>query len=137
MVDMESSGDKLIIFDGECGLCHAWVRFVIRHDARAIFTFTSVYSDKGQSVLRALGLPLDRVETLIYVEDTAAYFKSQAFVKIVGLLPLPVSLLLIFRIIPVAVRDFVYDRIARHRYRLFGRRDECRLTGGEFSDRFV
>lgn len=129
--------DKLIVFDGACGLCHAWVRFVIRHDNCRIFKFTSMQSDTGQIVLRHFNLPTDSFETMLYVENDVAYEKSIAALKIIRLLPLPMRLLSCMSIFPRFMRDFVYDRIACNRYKLFGTRDECSLVEGLDKDRFL
>ena len=129
--------NKIIVFDGACGLCHAWVRFVIRHDAQNIFKFTSVQSHKGQVILRHFNMPTDVFETMLYVENDVAYGKSTAALKIIRLLPLPIKLLICVAIIPRVVRDFIYVRIARNRYTLFGPRDECSLLDGLDKDRFL
>lgn len=129
--------DRLIIIDGDCGLCHGWVRFVIRFDRLGIFKFTSIQSDKGQVSLKRLRLAADCLETMVYVENNIVFTKSMAFLRIVRLLPFPAKLLYVFYIIPGFVRDFFYDYIAANRYRLFGRRDECALKDGKFNDRFI
>ena len=129
--------DKLILFDGVCGLCHAWIRFVVHYDKRAIFRFASVQSETGQKLMQEFKLPRDHIKTLVYVEDGVAYTKSRAFLKIIRLLPFPAKILYGLAIIPAAIRDVVYDRIASSRYRIFGRRDECDLSDGNHQDRFL
>ena len=128
---------RLIIFDGACGLCHAWVRFVIRYDKRRVFKFTSMQSDIGQRILKQFNQPTVSLETMLYIENGAVFEKSRAFLQVVRCLPFPVSLLFGFYFLPRPFRDFVYDRIARNRYKLFGSRDECTLTGGALRDRFI
>lgn len=129
--------DKLIVFDGKCGLCHAWVKFVIRYDRHRVFSFASMQSLKGQAVVKPLGMAPDGFETMLYVENELVYIKSKAFIKIVRQLPFPVNGLSMLALIPGPLRDFVYDRIARNRYRIFGTRDECLLTEGDWRDRFL
>ena len=127
----------LIVFDGACGLCHAWVRFVLRHDKRGVFKFTSMQSDKGQAILRQYRSPTDCLATMLYIENGLVWDKSRAFLKIVGQLPMPVRLLLCFSIIPRPLRDLVYDQIANNRYRLFGQRDICELMDTKNRQRFL
>ena len=129
--------DKLVVFDGGCGLCHAWVRFVIRHDKHRIFRFTSAQSDTGQNFLMRFDMPLNDFETMLYVEEGVVYKKSAAFLRIVRLLPLPVKLFSCCYIFPGLIRDFIYDCVAQKRYSLFGMRDECSLTEGDLKDRFL
>ena len=35
------------------------------------------------------------------------------------------------------MRDFVYDVVAQNRYRLLGKRDECRLTDSKHEERVL
>jgi len=133
----KSHDDKIIIFDGTCGLCHAWVRFIIRFDDTAIFRFASAQSEYGQTILERLNMQAVIFETMLYVEQGAVYTKSESFLKIVSHLPMPVRLLSCLNIFPGPLRDFVYDRIARNRYKLFGLRDMCLLTDGRYKDRFL
>lgn len=128
---------KLILFDGTCGLCHGWVRFVIRFDNRELFQYASIQSDTGQSILNNMNLPKDSIETLIYIEQGVCYFRSQACLMVIRKLAFPVSLLYVSRVVPKFIRDRVYNLIARNRYKLFGRREECSLTDGQYKDRFI
>ena len=41
------------------------------------------------------------------------------------------------RLLPRALRDRLYRLVARNRYRLFGRRDTCRLPDPDQRDRFI
>lgn len=131
------TNDRLIIFDGACGLCHAWVRFGIRHDKHRIFRFTAIQSEMGQVALKTFDQPTDVLASMVYVENNIAYVKSQAFLKIIRLLPWSVRWLASLAVFPGFVRDFVYDRIANNRYRIFGIRDICLLTDGSAKDRFL
>lgn len=94
-------------------------------------------SDKGQAILKQVDMPLESFETMLYLENGFVYEKSLAFLKIVRRLPYPIKLLSCCYMFPGFVRDFVYDCIARNRYKLFGTRDECSLTEGDFKDRFL
>ena len=128
---------QLILFDGICGLCHGWVRFVIRHDRGGLFKFASMQSDSGQTILARLSKSKDSFETLLYIENDLVYEKSRAFMRIVRHLSPPVRWLSVLSVVPTVVADFVYDQIARRRYRLFGMREECSLTEGDNRERFI
>ena len=41
----------LILFDGVCNLCNAWVRFVVRRDPAGIFRFAAQQSPIGQAII--------------------------------------------------------------------------------------
>jgi hypothetical protein len=41
----------VVLFDGVCNLCNAWVRFVVRHDPAGIFRFAAQQSPIGQEMI--------------------------------------------------------------------------------------
>ena len=129
--------DRVIIYDGICGLCHGWVRFVIRHDAHAVFRFASFQSATGQSLLKQNHLSLENLETLVYIESGKVYVRSEAFLRIVARLAFPARLLYGFWLVPARLRDRLYARIAARRYQWFGTQMECSLTGDSIRDRFI
>lgn len=122
-----TSNDKIILFDGVCKLCNAWCNFIIKYDKHHVFKLTAMQSDTGLAVLKYLKQPTDHFETMLYIENNIVYEKSTAFIKVVEHLPYPVKLLFLLKLIPNFIRDFIYDRIALNRYKLFGKYKECRL----------
>jgi predicted DCC family thiol-disulfide oxidoreductase YuxK len=131
-------GDKpVILFDGVCNLCTAWVRFAIARDPAANLRFAAVQSDLGQDFLRRRNLPTGVFESFYLVEEGRVYEKSTGFLRMVCYLRWPWPLLRAARIVPRPMRDWLYDRIARNRYRLFGRRDSCLVPSPEVAGRFL
>jgi predicted DCC family thiol-disulfide oxidoreductase YuxK len=129
--------DRVILFDGVCKLCNAWSNFIIRHDSEYHFKLCSVQSVEGQKILAHFDFPTDHFETMLYVEGNVSYQKSDAFFRVVRILGFPWSLSCIFQILPVRLRDWLYDRIALNRYTLFGRYDFCRLPAADHEQRYV
>jgi len=129
--------ERIILFDGVCNLCSGWVQFVYQRESQAHFKFVSVQSETGQMLLQWSGLPTDRYETMVYIEHGQAYFKSDAFLQIVSLLKKPWPLINTGKFIPKFMRDWMYDRVARNRYRLFGRRKLCMLPSKPLKQRFL
>lgn len=128
----------IILFDGVCNLCSGWVSFVYKRDITGCIKFVSVQSETGQQLLMWCGLPIDRFETMVYIENGQAYFKSDAFLRIIKWLSLPwpyISIVgaLVFK----PVRDWGYDRIALNRYHLFGKRTTCMIPSGQLASRFL
>ena len=130
-------GDRVILFDGVCRLCSAWVRFLIRFDREHKFKLAAVQSEEGQAILSFFGLPLDEFETMLLVEGNQVYGKSDAFLRVLRQLPFPWPVFTCFRWIPRTLRDWVYDRIARNRYRWFGKYDTCRMPAAAERQRFL
>src|SRR3954471_7457378 len=129
--------DHLIVFDGVCNLCNDAVQFVIRHDRRGRFMFTSLQSEAGQEILRGNGLPADHFDSFIYIRDQKVYQRSGAALYMLRDIGGLWSLLFAFIIVPRFIRDFVYDTVARHRYRWFGRRESCIIPTSELRGRFL
>ena len=137
IAEILNQNPRIILFDEECNLCSAWVRFVCQRDSRDKFKFASVQSDTGKTLLEWSGLPIDHYETMVYVEHSNAYFRSAAFLKIVQYLEFPWPLLITARVIPRPLRDWLYNRIALNRYRLFGKSDSCLIPSKELTKRFL
>lgn len=129
--------NPIILFDGECKLCSTWVPFVIKRDPDAIFKFCSVQSPKGQELLSMHGLDTDNFETMVLIVDEKALFRSEAFFEIIKQLQRPWPWLRVLRIFPVVFRDWCYDKIAKNRYKLFGKHDYCMIPSKEIMDRFL
>jgi predicted DCC family thiol-disulfide oxidoreductase YuxK len=129
--------DKVILFDGVCKLCNAWSDFIIKNDKKHHFKLCSVQSEEGKEILTYFKFPTDYFETMLYVEGNHFYQKSDAFFKILSTLGMPWSLLYIFKVFPRKLRNWVYDRIALNRYKLFGKYNFCRLPEPDHEGRYV
>lgn len=129
--------DQIILFDGVCKLCNGWSRFIIRYDREHKFKLCSVQSPEGQAILQWFGYPLDVFETMLLVQGNCALERSDSFIAVMKQLPIPWRLAGLFRIFPRVIRDWCYDRIARNRYKLFGKYDHCMLATPDHLQRFL
>ena len=129
--------DKVVLFDGECVLCTAGARLLLRADRRGVFLLGTVQSAEGQAILAWHGLPQVDPDTFVLSEGPRLYIRSAAYVRIAAQLPFPWRLGACLWIVPRPIRDRAYDWIARNRFRLFGRRDECLLMGPQERSRLI
>ena len=129
--------DRVVLFDGVCNLCNGWVRFLIARDPAARLRLASVQSDAGRAILAWCGLPVDHFDTMVFVEAGRAYTKSTAFLRVVRYFPRPWPWLSWGLVVPRPLRDWLYDRVALNRYRLFGRQEVCMLPTPEIRSRFL
>jgi predicted DCC family thiol-disulfide oxidoreductase YuxK len=127
----------IIIFDGYCALCAGWARFVLRHDRRGIYRLLRAQSSLGRALYVHYGLDPADYETNILIADGFAWFKSEGSIRMAEGLGFPWSLAGIFRIVPRTARDRAYEFVARHRLRIFGKRDACYVPEQRFADRFL
>ena len=102
-----------------------------------MFKLATVQSPEGQAILHWFNFPTDRCESMVLVEDTRAYTKSTAALRIAARLPFPWPLGTIAWLVPRFLRDWLYNRIALNRYTFFGRYEECILPTPEHKSRFL
>lgn len=127
----------VLLFDGVCNLCNGSVQWVLMHDAKAQFRFAALQSDTGQMLLRQFGLAPAQLDTVVLVAGDRVFLRSDAPLEIVRRLGGGWALLYVFKVLPRPLRNAVYDWVARHRYRWFGRQETCMLPRPEWKGRFV
>ena len=122
---MIEPGETAVLFDGTCKLCNGWANFIIGHDTRRRIRLATVQSPEGQALLGWAGLPQDRFNTIVLIEGDQLFIRSDAMFEIFTRLGPPWRLLNGAKLVPRGARDWVYDKIALNRYKLFGRFDSC------------
>ena len=127
----------IIVFDGYCALCSGFAAFVLRHDAAGRYRLLCAQSPLGRALYRHYGLDPQDYETNILIADGVAWFKSEGSIRMAEGLGFPWRLAAVFRILPPAWRDRLYDTVARNRLRWFGKRATCYLPDPRFADRFI
>jgi predicted DCC family thiol-disulfide oxidoreductase YuxK len=127
---------KVILFDGVCNLCSAFLSFIYLNDPRAKFTFAWLQSDEAKRLLSDLPQVNQNIDSIIYIETNQIFYKSTAFLKIIRQLRFPWPLLWFGIIIPRPLRDWIYDIVARNRYRWFGKKEQCLVPDGDLKKRF-
>lgn len=135
---METQGKyPILLFDGVCNLCNASVQWVLRHDRQGVFRFAALQSKTGQQLLLRFGMRQNQLDTTVLVDGDRIFTHADAGLEIVRRLGGAWALLGIFRLVPRALRNSVYNWVARNRYRWFGRRESCLLPRPEWQERFV
>lgn len=129
--------DLVVLFDGLCNLCNASVRFVIARDPAAHFRFAALESQAARRLLAKSGVADPLPDSVALIEHGRLYTRSAAALRIARRLRFPWPLMFALIIVPRPLRDAVYDLIARHRYRWFGRRDACMVPTPELRERFL
>ena len=129
---------KIILFDGVCNLCDNMVNFIIKNDKKDIFRFVAQQSDLGQEILKHIGVnPADIDSIILYEPGIAYYYKSSAAIEIAKHLRGIFNLGIVFKIIPSALRNPIYDYIARNRYKWYGKKDQCMIPTPELKAKFL
>ncbi len=131
------SNDHIILFDGVCNLCSGFLQFIYKRDKSGVFNYTWIQDKRGIEILDWLNLPANQSDTIVLIEHGQSSTKSTAFLKIVRHLKFPWPLLRIGYLIPVFIRDAIYDWVAKNRYQWFGKKGACMIPTGDLLERFL
>lgn len=135
MINIENK--SIIFFDGVCNLCNNSVNFIIKRDKHKRFLYASLQSDAARDILLQFKIKNSDLDSIILVEHGKLYQKSTAILKIAKQLNGLWRLNYVFIIIPKIIRDFVYDIIAKRRYKWFGKRSVCMIPTNDMKLRFL
>ena len=140
---METSAQPVLLYDGECGLCSAVVRFMLKHDRRGVLRFAPLQGRTGQAALRSHGLNTRNFDSLVFVEDIARR-EGACHLRSTGALRALAELgggwrraARVVERIPAPWRDAIYRLVARLRYRVFGRYRATPLPNPEWARRIL
>jgi predicted DCC family thiol-disulfide oxidoreductase YuxK len=129
---------KLILFDGVCNLCNSSVQYVIKRDKKEHFLFTALQSETGKQILNQYKIDTTKIDSiLLYTPEKGIDYKSTAALKIAVSLSFPENLMAIFFIVPTFIRNWVYDFIAKNRYKWYGKKESCMIPTPELKSRFL
>jgi predicted DCC family thiol-disulfide oxidoreductase YuxK len=140
---MPDSRTPVLLYDGECGLCNAVVRFILRHDRSGRIHFAPLQSAPAQEFLRAKGLPEEDFDSLIFIPDWENRDREGYLLKTSGALAAlssmggPCAALSRLKVIPAGLRDAVYWLISKTRYAVFGAYEPRPLENPAWEKRFL
>jgi predicted DCC family thiol-disulfide oxidoreductase YuxK len=131
----------IILFDGVCNFCNAWVDVLLRIDRKGIYRFTPLQSQLGQRLLQSIGKEKDDISSVLLIEaDGRTYYsKSECVLQVIRQLG-PVASFAsrsITFMLPESVRNGIYDMVAENRYNFLGERNTCRSGDPIYFDRFL
>lgn len=126
----------IILFDGICSFCDKSVHFIINRDPAKYFSFAALQSDVGKRLITEYGISKDN-DSLLLIEQGICYEKSFAALHIAKHLKGMWKLSYMFIVVPKPIRNLIYDQIAKHRYKWFGKKTSCRLPTSEEKERFL
>lgn len=113
------------LYDGVCVLCSGAVQYTLRHEREPAIRFVAIQSREGRALAQAHGIDPDDPESFLFIEGGKALAKSDGVLALMRHLRGPARLLLVGAVLPRAIRDWLYDHVARNRYRWFGQKTAC------------
>lgn len=135
-VDGAAEGRALVLYDGGCGLCHRFVRFVAARDPRGVHRYAALESATARALLERHRVA-PRPDSAVLVDEDGLHVESTAALRILRRLRLPWSLAAVLLCVPRAWRDAAYRQVARRRLRWFGAASGCPTSDPTLRSRFV
>lgn len=129
---------KIILFDGVCNLCATSVQLIVQKDRKDLFRFVALQSELGLQILKHIGVDSKKTDSIIlYEPGIAYYYKGEAVLKIASEIGGIYRLLHVASILPLSVLNWMYDYVARNRYKWYGKKDNCMLPTAEIQAKFL
>lgn len=126
----------ILFFDGHCNLCNSSVDFLVKQDKKKRIMIASL---QGKAAERFL--PEERrskLNTLVLLQNKELFYRSTAVLKICKILGGWISIVTLpLWLFPAFFRDWVYGIVARNRYKLFGKKNTCRIPTQEELSHFL
>ncbi len=124
------------LMDGHCALCSWGARTIVRLDREERFRFCPVQSATGTALATHFGLDPDDPDTWLFLHDGRAWSGMEATIRICETVGGVARIASVMRIFPRPLREWLYRRIARNRYRL-GRTDICAIPDERLRRRLI
>ena len=133
-----NGGHDIILFDGICNLCNSAVRFIIKRDKSDRYRFAALQSSLGKKLTAERNIDTNKIDSIVLIEPGRAYFiKAPAALRIGKQFGGFWKLLAVFEWVPPVISNWVYDIVAKNRYRWFGRKDQCMIPTAELKEKFI
>jgi predicted DCC family thiol-disulfide oxidoreductase YuxK len=134
--------NPIVLYDGVCGLCNRLNQFLLKRDTHDRFRFASLQSDLAASLLKRHGADSRDLDTVYVVLDynlpgERLLARSDAILHVVTQLDGIWKWARAGRLLPKALRDGLYELVARNRYRVFGKHDSCMLPDPKYRHKFL
>ena len=122
--------ENVIYYDGECGLCHLAVRFILRVDSKSNFYF---------SPLSNLDINLKNIDSIILKKDNKVFYEGMAIIMIFQNIDNNWNYLAkVLKLIPINVLDTAYRWVSRNRAKISVKKvSSCPMVPSYYQKRFI
>lgn len=140
-MDLTTLPARVVLYDGECGLCDRSVQWILDHDPQGRFSFAPLQGPTAAALRVAHPQIPQELSTMVLVRTDGGsrqvQLRSRAVLSILGEIGGLWGVLGWLRVLPAALTDLGYRAVAALRYRLWGRLDACRLPQPHERARFL
>lgn len=120
---------EIIIVDGKCVLCNSITKWLIKKDKNKIFEITSLESEYIKKNFQNIY----NVDSVAVVDSFGNVFqKSLAILYILKKIDKLFWIQILIKLLPLFLTNFFYDLIAKTRYKIFGKYDQCMINNNDF-----
>ena len=113
--------------------------YVIKRDKKNKFLFAPLQSEIGKRILDQFNVDTRKTDSILLYnpETNALNYKSSAALLVAKHLNFPSNLMAVFFIVPAFIRNWVYDLIAKNRYKWYGKKESCMIPTPELRSKFI
>lgn len=129
--------ETILFFDDHCLLCQHSVQWLLQKDKQGILHFAPQNGVTISNASAEFSSPPLQKEGVILLHQGKWYARSDASLLAVSLLEAPVKYLSLLHWFPAGLRNLVYNIIARYRYSLFGKTNQCFLPSPQWASRML
>ena len=126
-----------IVFDGTCILCNRFMKFILRFDRQQNFKFLTAQSGNGQVLYKHHDLDPTDFDTFLVFVDGKLHDRLDGVLAIYAKLGWPWKIACAAHILPRPIKNWLYARVAKNRYAIFGQYDECMMPTPDIKARFL
>lgn len=128
---------KIIFYDGHCNLCNGFVNAIIKLDKKNIFLFAPLNGNHAKNLLKKNNIKNTTIDSVVLFNNNSISYKSKAVIEILISLGGIYRVLVMTKIIPRAILDWLYDIVAKNRYSWFGKQDHCMVPDKKIISKFL
>ena len=127
MKESENSSTEtrpVIFFDGVCSLCNSGMDFIVRFGDSEKIAIAPLQGSTAKKILQDMEVP----DSIIFYKNGEFFYEARAVSEIaIALGGIWKWLGAMLKVFPSGISDPAYRWIARNRYRMFGKKDTCRI----------
>ena len=134
---MKIINEKIVYYDGLCGLCDGSISLILKFDKKHTLKYSSLQGNSGQILLKQLNKELHEFDTVLFKVNDQVYTKSTAVFKIIDSIGGWIKIFKIFKLLPTKFNDWVYSKIAKNRFKYFGKLKSCDISKFNIPGQFI
>ena len=116
----------VLVIDGHCIMCNSLAIWISKRDKENILKITNFDSNYVKENYQ--NIKSGKNVILINEIEQNIFGKSNAIIQCLKIIGYRKKMLYLMNLIPNFIRDFVYDLIAKFRYKIFGKKESCEIN---------